>query len=296
MHTVQLLRQQAKFGDDEHTRRLHLPASAIASANASASCSRGSSRPSKFRSSTSSSSGSTSWGQHTSARGTNTVSRGGSANNGHAAFGQHRKNVCDRGVQTEPSRTHSAPQHERPARFQLIASTSSLHFKFLPQRGRSHNRSIKNTAPVSVATEQKASKVLGLVFFTFVVCWTPFFILNVIFAACPSCPVSDRIVSTCLWLGYVSSTINPIIYTIFNRTFKQAFVRLLTCRCVGKRRRRWGPGIGGVGTGLLGGRHYSASEGLASAPIKIIGCLRSPTFPPPNVTNYDQQDAAMSEC
>jgi 5-hydroxytryptamine receptor 2 len=32
-----------------------------------------------------------------------------------------------------------------------------------------------------------------------------------------------------LWLGYASSTVNPIIYTIFNRSFKQTFIRLLTC-------------------------------------------------------------------
>lgn len=35
----------------------------------------------------------------------------------------------------------------------------------------------------------------------------------------------------CLWLGYVSSTINPIIYTIFNKTFRAAFIRLLKCKC-----------------------------------------------------------------
>ncbi|XP_033149887.1 5-hydroxytryptamine receptor 1A isoform X2 [Drosophila busckii] len=83
----------------------------------------------------------------------------------------------------------------------------------------------------AVATEQKATKVLGLVFFTFVLCWSPFFILNIIFAACPECPVPEQVTNTCLWLGYVSSTINPIIYTIFNRTFRAAFIRLLKCNC-----------------------------------------------------------------
>ncbi|XP_044752430.1 5-hydroxytryptamine receptor 2C-like isoform X2 [Coccinella septempunctata] len=89
----------------------------------------------------------------------------------------------------------------------------------------------KNFAVNSVATEQKASKVLGLVFFTFVFCWTPFFILNIIFAACPKCDVPEHIVVVCLWLGYVSSTLNPIIYTVFNRTFRTAFIRILVCKC-----------------------------------------------------------------
>jgi len=34
-----------------------------------------------------------------------------------------------------------------------------------------------------------------------------------------------------LWLGYLSSTLNPIVYTVFNREFKRTFVRLLRCRC-----------------------------------------------------------------
>ena len=89
----------------------------------------------------------------------------------------------------------------------------------------------KTLAANSVATEQKASKVLGLVFFTFVLCWAPFFILNIIFAACPDCKVPEHVEVVCLWLGYVSSTINPIIYTVFNKTFRAAFIRLLLCRC-----------------------------------------------------------------
>lgn len=76
-----------------------------------------------------------------------------------------------------------------------------------------------------VATEQKASKVLGVVFFTFVFCWAPFFLLNILFAACPDCPVPDHVINLCLWLGYASSTINPVIYTIFNKTFRTAFIR-----------------------------------------------------------------------
>jgi len=99
-------------------------------------------------------------------------------------------------------------------------------FSFLNSRAKRNSLSAN-----AVATEQKATKVLGLVFFTFVLCWSPFFILNIIFAACPACQVPEHVVNTCLWLGYVSSTINPIIYTIFNRTFRAAFIRLLKCNC-----------------------------------------------------------------
>ncbi|KAF5303049.1 hypothetical protein FQR65_LT08378 [Abscondita terminalis] len=113
----------------------------------------------------------------------------------------------------------------RSLKLQLNSVPSNLNLRLLA--GRTKRKNLAN----SVATEQKASKVLGLVFFTFVFCWAPFFVLNIFFAACPSCNVPEQVVVVCLWLGYVSSTINPIIYTIFNQTFRAAFIRLLLCRC-----------------------------------------------------------------
>lgn len=91
----------------------------------------------------------------------------------------------------------------------------------------------KILAANAIASKQKASKVLGLVFFTFLICWAPFFALNIIFAVCPNCFVPRNVTDTFLWLGYASSTINPIIYTIFNKTFRATFVRLLKCRWFG---------------------------------------------------------------
>ncbi|XP_031837942.1 5-hydroxytryptamine receptor 2A [Nomia melanderi] len=108
--------------------------------------------------------------------------------------------------------------------WRISGGTGSDRFITARAKGRS-------LAANAVATEQKASKVLGLVFFTFVLCWAPFFLLNIFFAACPECPVPGHVVDTCLWLGYVSSTINPVIYTVFNKTFRAAFIRLLKCKC-----------------------------------------------------------------
>ncbi|CAG9814229.1 unnamed protein product [Phaedon cochleariae] len=115
----------------------------------------------------------------------------------------------------------------RSLKLQLNHTTSNLtNFRLLAGRVKR-----KTVAANSVATEQKASKVLGIVFFTFVLCWSPFFVLNILFAVCPDCEVPNDVVLVCLWLGYVSSTINPIIYTVFNKSFRGAFIRLLLCRC-----------------------------------------------------------------
>ncbi|KAL0281669.1 UNVERIFIED_CONTAM: hypothetical protein PYX00_002585 [Menopon gallinae] len=135
--------------------------------------------------------------------------------------------VRDQGTQTSENIAKETRNFRlKSLKLQLSVTPSALNLRFLANRNKRQTLALN-----AVATEQKASKVLGLVFFTFVLCWAPFFVLNVIFAACPECNVPSHVVDTCLWLGYVSSTINPIIYTIFNKTFRAAFIRLLKCRC-----------------------------------------------------------------
>lgn len=89
------------------------------------------------------------------------------------------------------------------------------------------------SANTELANEHKATRVLAVVFICFFICWTPFFIMNFTLAFCgESCAVPKWMGSVFLWLGYISSTINPIIYTIFNRRFRQAFLRILRCQCM----------------------------------------------------------------
>ncbi|XP_045507413.1 5-hydroxytryptamine receptor 2A [Colias croceus] len=131
----------------------------------------------------------------------------------------------DVATQTPASIAAETRRAKKPLKIALPAP-NALTLRFLTNRKK--GRSLSANA---VANEQKATKVLGLVFFTFVLCWAPFFLLNILFAACPACIVPEHVVDICLWLGYVSSTINPIIYTVFNRTFRAAFLRLLKCHC-----------------------------------------------------------------
>lgn len=140
----------------------------------------------------------------------------------------HDISKSDEAAKRTAAASDSRTKRLKSLRLQLNVTPSS--FRFLTQKNKRQNVALGANA---VRTEQKASKVLGLVFFTFVSCWTPFFALNILFAVCPRphCQVPDHIVDITLWLGYVSSTINPIIYTIFNRTFRNAFVRLLQMKC-----------------------------------------------------------------
>ncbi|XP_041126044.1 5-hydroxytryptamine receptor 2B-like [Polyodon spathula] len=83
----------------------------------------------------------------------------------------------------------------------------------------------------NISNEQRASKVLGIVFFLFVVMWCPFFITNVASVFCKTCSqeVLGRLMDFFVWVGYVASGINPLVYTLFNKTFRKAFNRYITC-------------------------------------------------------------------
>ncbi|XP_044260837.1 5-hydroxytryptamine receptor-like [Tribolium madens] len=76
--------------------------------------------------------------------------------------------------------------------------------------------------------ERKAAKTLAIITGAFVMCWLPFFILALLMPLCgAACTISEYISSFALWLGYFNSTLNPVIYTIFNPEFRQAFKRIL---------------------------------------------------------------------
>uniref|UniRef100_A0A8D0GME8 5-hydroxytryptamine receptor 2B n=1 Tax=Sphenodon punctatus TaxID=8508 RepID=A0A8D0GME8_SPHPU len=83
----------------------------------------------------------------------------------------------------------------------------------------------------TITNEQRASKVLGIVFFLFLVMWCPFFITNITSVLCESCrpEVIQMLMEIFVWIGYVSSGVNPLVYTLFNKTFREAFGRYITC-------------------------------------------------------------------
>lgn len=83
---------------------------------------------------------------------------------------------------------------------------------------------------ISVARERKATTVLAIVVTIFIICWLPFFITNVVIGLCSDhCSVSHTAFATVTWLGWVNSALNPVIYTIFNREFRNAFRKILCC-------------------------------------------------------------------
>ncbi|XP_058471517.1 5-hydroxytryptamine receptor 1D [Solea solea] len=80
------------------------------------------------------------------------------------------------------------------------------------------------------ARERKATKTLGIILGAFIVCWLPFFVGTLVTAICKDCWFDPVLFDVFTWLGYLNSLINPVIYTMFNDEFKQAFQKLMKCR------------------------------------------------------------------
>ena len=79
--------------------------------------------------------------------------------------------------------------------------------------------------------ERRAEKTLIWVFVCFVVLWMPFFFTNFTYGVCGTkCDIPADIFLVFTWLGYISSGVNPCIYTCLNKDFRFAFKKLLTCR------------------------------------------------------------------
>jgi len=82
--------------------------------------------------------------------------------------------------------------------------------------------------------ERRAEKTLIWVFAAFVALWLPFFCANLAYGVCGGvgglCNVPPRLFAAFTWLGYMSSGVNPCIYTLLNRDFRTAFRHLLMCQ------------------------------------------------------------------
>lgn len=91
---------------------------------------------------------------------------------------------------------------------------------------------------ISLSKERRAARTLAIIMITFVLCWIPFFLMYVILPFCKNCRHPGVIVEVLfVWLGYVNSMLNPVIYTVFNMEFRKAFNDFVS-KCCGKQSRR----------------------------------------------------------
>ena len=107
------------------------------------------------------------------------------------------------------------------------SSTGLEYIKFTWKRLCSHSR--QYVSGLHMNRERKAAKQLGFIMAAFIICWIPYFIFFMVIAFCESC-CNQHVHMFTIWLGYINSTLNPLIYPLCNENFKKTFKKILHIR------------------------------------------------------------------
>ena len=118
-----------------------------------------------------------------------------------------------------------------------ISPLTTPHSERAPSQRRHHSKSGMGYIGILTARgmkgssrERRAEKTLIWVFVCFIVLWLPFFCTNLTYGLCRNCTIPSDLFLAFTWLGYISSGVNPCIYTLLNQDFRGTFKKLVLCR------------------------------------------------------------------
>lgn len=95
-------------------------------------------------------------------------------------------------------------------------------------KGKSLSALMNERQKISLTRERRLSRTLGIIISVFLLCWLPFFVVYIVSAFIDILShMKEPLPTLILWLGYINSACNPLIYTAFNVEFRTAFKRLL---------------------------------------------------------------------
>ncbi|XP_039662933.1 alpha-2C adrenergic receptor [Perca fluviatilis] len=141
----------------------------------------------------------------------------------------------------KPKKSSSSSKHHRDdIKDRKSSRKSSSASKYSSRKSRASSKSMElfssrrkrrstvNRKKVSAAREKRFTFVLAVVMGVFVVCWFPFFFSYSLYGICREpCQIPETLFKFFFWIGYCNSSLNPVIYTIFNQDFRRAFQKIL---------------------------------------------------------------------
>nr|XP_046234880.1 alpha-2C adrenergic receptor [Scatophagus argus] len=141
----------------------------------------------------------------------------------------------------KPKKNSSSSKHHHDDRKDRKSSRkSSSASKYSSRKSRASSKSMElfssrrkrrstvNRKKVSAAREKRFTFVLAVVMGVFVLCWFPFFFSYSLYGICREpCKIPETLFKFFFWIGYCNSSLNPVIYTIFNQDFRRAFQKIL---------------------------------------------------------------------
>ncbi|KAM5252950.1 alpha-2B adrenergic receptor [Hipposideros larvatus] len=141
--------------------------------------------------------------------------------------GEEEEDECEPQVLPVPPASACSPPLQQPQGSRVLAT---LRGQVLLGRGMGAAGGQWWRRRAQLTREKRFTFVLAVVIGVFVLCWFPFFFSYSLGAICPQhCKVPHGLFQFFFWIGYCNSSLNPVIYTIFNQDFRRAFRRIL-CR------------------------------------------------------------------
>uniref|UniRef100_A0A8D2LIT8 G-protein coupled receptors family 1 profile domain-containing protein n=1 Tax=Varanus komodoensis TaxID=61221 RepID=A0A8D2LIT8_VARKO len=91
------------------------------------------------------------------------------------------------------------------------------------------NSSARERRRIIVRKELQSATSLFIILFFFALCWLPLHVLNTIMLLCPHCCIPNQLILTTVILSHANSAVNPVVYVFRVRSFRKAFVGVLSC-------------------------------------------------------------------
>ncbi|XP_078611615.1 alpha-2C adrenergic receptor-like [Branchiostoma floridae x Branchiostoma japonicum] len=148
-----------------------------------------------------------------------------------AVYSKHALNNSGKQAHKNGTSSHHAPQgfNEKPTDFHRSApltDVEAVSLNVVPREDPVLKEAKERRWKMMQAKERRLTIVICIVTGAFVTCWSPFFVAYVVRTVHESL-VSPALFRGFVWLGYCNSALNPIIYTLLNTDFRQAFQQVL---------------------------------------------------------------------